>query len=295
MRITTPSRSQIVTCTVALAAAFAAAPAAAAAEAVDAVGATFTVIEHRDIDYLPTESYAEAKDTLDVFMPEGLTNTPVVVYFHGGALQNGTKAIGEGLGRQLAARGIGLVSANYRLSPGVMHPAHVEDATAAFVWTKRNIARYGGDSNRVYVSGHSAGAYLAALMALDPKHLAAHEMRLSDIKGAVPISPFLFVEDPDVAPSRPKTVWGTDEDVWLEASVTPYIGANKPPMLLIYADGDDDWRREQNQRLAAKLTALGNEAAVIEIGDRTHGSVNSKMADDLDTGMMKVVSFVESR
>ena len=296
MRITTPSLSQIVTAAAALAAVLALAPAAAASEgaAADAVGATFKVVEHRDIDYLPGANHADDKDKLDIFMPEGLANAPVVVYFHGGGLQNGTKTIGEGLGRQLAARGIGLVSANYRLSPAVMHPAHIEDATAAFVWTKRNIGDYGGDTGRVYVAGHSAGAYLAALMALDPQHLDAHGMRLADIKGAIPISPFLFVEDPDVAPRRPKTVWGTDEAVWLEASVTPYIGAGKPPMLFIYADGDDDWRREQNQRLAAKLSALGNEAAVIEIEDRTHGSVNSQMAEDLDTGMMKVVSFVES-
>ena len=257
-------------------------------------GAIFNVVEHRDIDYVASEDYAENKDKLDLFMPEGLTNAPVVVYFHGGGLQNGTKAIGEGLGRQLASRGIGLVSANYRLSPSVMHPAHIEDATAAFAWAKRNIASYGGDADRVFVSGHSAGAYLAALMALDPRYLDAHNLRLSDIRGAIPISPFLFVEDHDIAPSRPKTVWGTDEAVWLDASVTPYIGADKPPMLIIYADGDDDWRREQNQRLAAELSDAGNDAAVIEIADRTHGSVNSNMGDDLDTGMMKVVSFVEA-
>ena len=261
-------------------------------EALD--GAIFNVVEHRDIDYVAAEDYADNKDKLDLFMPEGLTNTPVVVYFHGGGLQNGTKAIGEGLGKQLAARGIGLVTANYRLSPSVMHPAHMEDAAAAFAWTKRNIANYGGDPDRVFVSGHSAGAYLAALMTLDPRYLEAHRLRLSDIRGAIPVSPFLFVEDPDVAPGRPKTVWGTDEAVWLDVSVTPYIGGSKPSMLFIYADGDDDWRREQNQRLATELTAAGNDAAVIEIADRTHGSVNSNMGEDLDTGMMKVVSFVEA-
>ena len=266
-------------------------PTAAAAEN----GDSFAVVAHRDIDYIAGEDYAEHKDKLDIFMPEGAANAPVVVYFHGGALQNGTKAIGEGLAQQLAARGIGLVTANCRLSPRVMHPAHVEDAAAAFAWTKRHIADYGGDPNRVFVSGHSAGAYLAALMALDPQYLAAHRLALSDIRGAIPISPFLFVEDHDVAPSRPKTAWGTDEAVWREASVTPYIGSNKPPMLFIYADGDDDWRREQNQRLAAQLVANGNEAGVIEIENRTHGSVNSMMGEDLDTGMLKVVSFVERR
>ena len=288
---TTAPRSLIVSCVLVLAAVMALALPTLAFAASD--GSEFKIVAHRDIDYIAGEDYADNKDRLDVFMPEGATNAPVVVYFHGGALQNGTKAIGEGLAHQLAARGVGLVTANYRLSPSVMHPAHMEDATAAFVWTKRHIGTYGGDPNRVFVSGHSAGAYLAALMALDPSYLAAHTMQLSDIRGAIPISPFLYVEDQDVAPSRPKTVWGTNEQVWLEASVTPYIGANKPPMLFIYADGDDAWRREQNQRLASALTADGNSAAVIQISDRTHGSVNSKMGDDLDPGMMKVVAFVE--
>ena len=184
---TTAPRSLIVSCVLVLAAAMALALPALAFAASD--GSEFKIVAHRDIDYIAGEDYADNKDTLDVFMPEGATNAPVVVYFHGGALQNGTKAIGEGLAHQLAARGVGLVTANYRLSPSVMHPAHMEDATAAFVWTKRHIGTYGGDPNRVFVSGHSAGAYLAALMALDPSYLAAHNMQLSDIRGAIPISP----------------------------------------------------------------------------------------------------------
>ena len=287
MRNRTSTRKRWMPGSLALAALLAIAPASAAA----ADG--FAIVEHRDIDYIAGKDYAEDKDKLDVFMPEGVSDAPVVVYFHGGALQAGTKAIGEGLARQLAARGIGLVTANYRLSPAVMHPAHMEDATAAFAWTKKHIASYGGDPERVFLSGHSAGAYLAALMALDPSYLEAHGLKLADVRGVIPISPFLHVEDPDVAPRRPKTVWGTDPDVWLQASVTPYVGAGKPPMLFIYADGDDAWRREQNQRLAADLTAKGNKAMAIEIADRTHGSVNSKMADDDDPGMLKVAGFVE--
>ena len=250
-------------------------------------------VAHRDIDYIAGTAYADNKDKFDVFMPPAAMDAPVVVYFHGGGLQNGAKAIGEGLARQLTARGIGVVSANYRLSQTVMHPAHMEDATAAFVWTKQHIGTYGGDPNRVFVAGHSAGAYLAALMSIDPSYLAAHGMKLSDIRGAIPISPFLYVEEPAVAPPRPKTVWGTDEDVWLRASVTPYIGSDKPPMLFIYADGDDPWRREQNDRLKAELLAHGNKVSLEQIANRTHGSVNSKMGEDHDAGMMKIAAFVE--
>ena len=250
-------------------------------------------VVHRDIDYIPGTDYAANKDRLDVFMPQASMDVPVVLYFHGGGLRAGAKAIGEGLARQLTARGIGVVSANYRLSPTVMHPAHMEDATAAFVWTKRNIEMYGGDPNRVFVAGHSAGAYLAALMSVDSSYLAAHGMKLSDIRGTIPISPFLYVEEPAVAPRRPKTVWGTNEDVWLRASVRPYIGSDKPPMLFIYADGDDFWRREQNDRLKAELMAHGNKVFLEQIANRTHGSVNSKMGEDHDPGMMRIATFID--
>ena len=256
-------------------------------------GSSQSAVAHRDIDYIGGTDYAVAKNTLDVLMPKAAMNVPVVVYFHGGVLQSGTKAKGRGLARQLTARGIGVVSANYRLSPAVMHPAHMEEATAAFVWTKKNIETYGGDPNRVFVAGFSAGAYLAALMSLDPSYLAAQGMKLSDIRGTIPISSFLYVEEQDVAPSRPKTVWGTDEDVWLRASVTPYIGPDKPSMLFIYADGDAPWRREQNDRLKVELIAHGNKVSLEQIADRTHLSVNSKMGEDYDPGMMKIAAFVK--
>lgn len=159
-----------------------------------------------DVDYLPEADYADHKDRLDIYLPLGATKTPVVVYFHGGGLLYGDKSLGQVVAKRLLAHGIGLVSANYRLSPGVMHPAHVEDAAAATAWVFKNIADYGGDPQQLYVSGHSAGAYLAALLALDPQHLGRHQMSPGDIRGAIPISPFLYVEE--TARDRPKTVWG---------------------------------------------------------------------------------------
>ena len=121
----------------------------------------------------------------------------------------------------------------------------------------------------------------------------AHGLDLSDIRGTVPISPFLYVEE--VAPDRPKTVWGTDEAVWREASVKPYIDSGRPPMLLIYADGDDDWRREQNERLKMELKGAGNsDVDAVEIADRTHGSILSKMAEAGDPGMSRIAAFIKS-
>jgi acetyl esterase/lipase len=226
----------------------------------------------RDIDYLPGEDYADGDDRLDVHMPDHVKDGSVLVFFHGGALRFGDKSYGDVLAKRLLPLGIGVVSANYRLSPAVRHPAHAQDAASAFAWTVRHIADYGGDPARVYVSGHSAGAYLAALLALDRTYLGKHGLGLDAIRGAVLISPFLYVEE--TARDRPKTVWGMNPDDWLAASVTPHIGPGDIDFLLLYADGDEAWRKAQNERFVVELSKAGSRSIrALELDDRDHRSL----------------------
>jgi acetyl esterase/lipase len=246
----------------------------------------------RDIDYISETDYADGKDFLDIHMPENANGVPVIVYFHGGRLMANSKERGDEVGTRLAAMGIGLVSANYRLSPAVVHPAHVQDAAAAMAWVVENIAKYGGDPDNLYLSGHSSGAYLAVLLALDASHLAVQSLKPDMIRGVIPISPFLYVEE--TAAVRPKVVWGDDPAGWLEASVTPHIKAGKAPMLLIYADGDEDWRKLQNERFGEAMRAVGNEDTdVIEIPNRNHGSlINAINMDDDRIGDL-ILKFIQ--
>lgn len=116
------------------------------------------VIVTKDVDYMNDSVYDNGKDLLDIYMPQGKKNVPVIVYFHGGALLMGDKSWGEDIGNKIAESGIGLVSVNYRLSPEFQHPTHVNDAAAATAWVIKNIDGYGGNPQKVYVGGHSAGA-----------------------------------------------------------------------------------------------------------------------------------------
>ena len=125
------------------------------------------VVVTKDIDYISESDYADGRDLLDVYMPEGAKKAPVIVFLHGGALLYGDKTYGKGIAASLVESGVGLVSANYRLSPDHAHPSHVQDAAAATAWVINNIAAYGGDPENVFIAGHSAGAYLAALLAID--------------------------------------------------------------------------------------------------------------------------------
>ena len=246
---------------------------------------------NRDIDYIDTAKYADARDLLDVFMPVNASDAPVVVFFHGGGLLQGDKEQGEYLANALVPRGIGVVSANYRLSPRVKHPAHLQDAAAAFAWTIAHIADYGGDPNQVHLAGHSAGAYMATLLTLDDSYIRAAGLSASAIHGSISISPFLYVEE--VAPDRPKTVWGTDLSTWRQASPSSYIGDGKPPLLFVYADGDADWRRGQIERAVRELKAAGQASVdAVEIADRTHSSVVEKLVDPHDQGADHIANFV---
>ena len=232
-----------------------------------------------------------AGTVLFIYMPVGADDVPVIVFFHGGRLRAGDKSYGRVVASRMVPQGIGVVSTNYRLSPSVMHPAHVQDAAAATAWVFENIGRYGGDPDNLYVAGHSAGGYLAALLALDPTHLGAHGLSLASIQGTIPISPFLYVEE--TAADRPKDVWGENPSDWLAASVTPHITDGKARMLLIYADGDNEWRRRQIESFGEAMRIAGNDGVrVVEVPERTHLSLMSEMnAADDQIGNL-VLSFI---
>jgi acetyl esterase/lipase len=246
-----------------------------------------------DVDYLASAEYPEKKDRLDIYLPENASRAPVIISIHGGGLRAGDKSAQTFVGQRFASVGHVTVVVNHRLSPGVTHPAHIQDIAAAVAWVKKNIARHGGDPQKIFVIGHSAGAYLAALLVLDPRYLAAHGMAPGDIRGVVPVAGFFYVDRPGVAPDRPKDTWGTDVNVWKAASPATYISRNVPPLLLLYADGDDEWRRKQQDEFASALRERGNnDVEVRMIKGRTHNTVWSEMAKGDEDTSRAIVQFV---
>jgi acetyl esterase/lipase len=247
-----------------------------------------------DVDYVPSAEYPDKKDRLDIYVPEGAKMAPVIVSVHGGGLRAGDKTQQGFVGQRFASAGNVTVVVNHRLSPSVTHPAHIEDIATAVAWTKRNIARYGGDPDKLFVVGHSAGAYLTALLMLDPRYLAAHNLKPRDIRGAVPVSGFFYVDREGVAPDRPKDVWGTDAAVWRDASPAKYIRKDVPPLLLVYADGDDPWRRQQQQDFAEALRKAGDgDVETKLVTGRTHSTIWNKMKDGEEETSRAILDFVQ--
>lgn len=246
----------------------------------------------KDIPYLENAGYADKKDLLDIYTPDRSGRLPVVFFVHGGGLLGGDK-VGQGhVGRRFAGDGFVTVVVNHRLSPGVMHPAHVEDLAASFAWTHEHVVEYGGDPDNIFVVGHSAGAYLIALLALDGRYLEAHGLSLTHIRGAVPISGFFHVER--VAPGRPKSVWGDDKQMWLDASPAKYVSAAAPPFLCMYADGDVPERRQESEDLVQELHAAGHNAArTHQSTDRTHITIWQRLNSENDETSRLTSEFIK--
>jgi len=121
---------------------------------------------------------------LDLYVPLGGKDFPTVIWFHGGGLTKGKKEIPA----PLQNKGLAVVAANYRLAPAARAPAYIQDAAAAVAWTFENIEKYGGSRKRIFVCGHSAGGYLACMVAMDRRWLKAHKFDADDLAGVVPFS-----------------------------------------------------------------------------------------------------------
>ena len=184
--------------------------------------------------------YAKERCRLDVYWPTNRPNFPTVIWFHGGALTAGEKSIPAGLREQ----GIAVVAAGYRLSPHVKAPEYIQDAAAAVAWTFRHIAGYGGATNRIFVSGHSAGGYLASMVGLDKRWLAAEGIEANRIAGIIPLSPqaithFTIRSERGIGPTQP---------VLDELAPLYHVRQDAPPLYLITGDREKELygRYEEN-------------------------------------------------
>lgn len=130
------------------------------------------------------DAYIRERCLLDIYCPEQVKGFPTVVWFHGGGLTGGEKFIPK----ELQEKGLAVVAVNYRLSPKVKHPAYIDDAAAAVAWVFQHIEDYGGDPDKVFVSGHSAGGYLVAMIGLDKSWLQRYGVDADKLAGIIDFS-----------------------------------------------------------------------------------------------------------
>ena len=206
---------------------------------------------------------------LDVVAPvEPSSGRPVVVFFYGGAWQEGDRAQYRFVARSLASRGWVTIVPDYRVHPEARFPDFLEDGAAAVRWARDHAAEYGGNPSRLFLMGHSAGAYNAAMLALDARWL--HGVGLDparDVRGWIGLSgpyDFLPIVDPVV-----QIVFGP-RDRWPATQPIAYVSANSPPALLLTGEADERVRPGNSVRLAAALRAVKVPVQLITFPEAGH-------------------------
>jgi acetyl esterase/lipase len=188
---------------------------------------------------------------LDVYVPAaGAEGAPVLVFFHGGSWQSGSKEDYAFVGHALAAQGFVTVLPNYRLYPEARFPGFLEDGAAAVAWARDNATAYGGDPRRIVLAGHSAGAYNAVMLGLDGRYLAAVGVDPRAVRAVAGLSgPYdflpldtdttikLFAEAPDLPATQPVNA----------------VGPLSPPAFLATGDADTVVRPRHTASLARRL------------------------------------------
>lgn len=248
-------------------------------------------VPYLDAPQSELSDYQNERCVLDVYTPENVEDFPVVVWFHGGGLTGGDKASSETLvaAERLTNAGIGFVSANYRLSPKAHYPAYVEDAAAAVAWTYRNIASRGGDPEKLFVSGHSAGAYLAAILSMDPAYLEQLDLDPTLLRGILPVSGQM---DDHWAVKEER---GLDRNVQVidEAAPIFHAGTAPAPILLQCADNDLDKRVAVNEQFLDAMHKAGEtRIQLVVYDDRNHGSLVSRMLEPGDPVSRDMIDFI---
>lgn len=244
-----------------------------------------------DIPYHAGRPADRRKHQLDLYLPVRDEQFPVVFFIHGGAWTTGDRKLYSLLGRAIARHGVGAVVISYRLSPGVKHPEHIRDVAAAFQWTHRHIAEYGGRPDQIVVSGQSAGGHLAALLATDESYLREQGLSLGNICGVVPISGIFRFK-----PGTFRRVIGSAPDAAFSASPTEHVSGDEPPFLILYADSDIPPCAPMSEELVTALQAKQVQAGCEVIPGRNHLTVIFQpMFDWRDPTLQRLLKFTSDR
>ncbi|HUP91622.1 MAG TPA: alpha/beta hydrolase [Solimonas sp.] len=229
---------------------------------------------------------------LDIYTPEDAANAPVVVFFFGGRWSDGDKEQYKFVGQALASRGFVAVLPNYRLYPQVRFPEFMGDAARAVRWVHSHIADYGGSADRLFVMGHSSGAHIAAMLALNEQYLKDVGGSRTWLKGMIGLAgPYDFL--PITAPDL-RDLFSPPEKFVLSQPIY-YVDGLNPPMLLVHGENDDVVFVKNTRNLAKAVAGAGGQVETLIYPDMSHSWIVGSFATLLRRGtdvLENVASFI---
>ena len=244
-----------------------------------------------DVAFMPG-----ARGKLDVYQPSAPhPDAPTVVFIYGGSWDGGDKALYRFVGASLARAGMVVMIPDYRVYPEVRFPAFLEDNARAVRWAEDHAADFGGDPHKLFLMGHSAGAYDVAMLALDPRWLAAVGMDARrDVRGVIGLSgPYDFLP---LNTATLKAIFGPPEGLPATQPIN-YVDGRAPPMLLAAGLADTTVYPRNSVRLQQKIAAAGGEAELATYPNARHADTITAFLPVFGSGLdapRRVQAFIQA-
>src|SRR5665213_267665 len=246
------------------------------------------VVVKTNLTYYSGEGADKYRNRLDLYLPKGKRDVPVMMFVHGGGFTVGIKDQYAFVGQVFASYGIATAVISYRLSPKTSYPGHVQDVARAFAWLRAHVGEYGGKADKILISGHSAGATLIAMIGADPAYLHDVGESIDHIAGVIPISGSFTQSARSGMFDSPYAI---DPEIVKNASAINHVAGTHPPFLILYGDKDAPRTGQDAELMAKALKGAGNSAEVHEIAGHAHMDMITGVMDPADAGLKYILGF----
>lgn len=250
----------------------------------------------RDVAYVEGPTADPVKHKLDLYLPPGRKDYPLLMFVHGGGWSHGDKNfwfdLYGRLAKGFAQQGIGVAVINYRLAPKIKHPDQAKDVAKAIAWAHQNIAKFGGKPDQLFLAGHSAGGHLVSLVTSDEHYLADLGLNASALRGVIPISGVYDVQPKELLFNM---VFGTDSKERTQASPISHVRAGLPPFLIMHGDHElPHCDGKCAEKFVDKLKEKQVTCRLLPISKRDHMSIIAKIIEPNDPGHEAILAFIRT-
>lgn len=256
--------------------------------------------EYQDVNYWRDGPGDAASHTLDVYPAKSTANAPILVFIHGGAWKLGKKEQVQEKPEALNREGICFVSLNYRLHPDGNYQDQATDIAKALAWVQQNAHAFHADPEQIVLMGHSAGAHLAALVAIDDRYLSRVHLTPAILRGVILLDGAGYNIPEQIKGTIRRrsrimyeSIFTTDIATQEDASPITHVAADRgtPPFLMFYVDHRWD-SKNQSQNLAAKLQEVGVKATVLAAENKSHVTINREFGHPGDKVTAAALAFL---